>query len=152
MFLISNRKVFLDYIYISNILKYTKRKIIFEIMPKRCYHCHMRIDYKAIGKNIHDIRSARGMTQAELAEIVDLSTPYMSYIESGSKHLGLETLIKIANALGTTTDVLLLGNQPRDKLTYQREAREIFEDCNDKERNFILYIVQAVKNGFKLLK
>lgn len=112
----------------------------------------MKINYKIIGKNIRDIRSDRGMTQAELAEKTDLSIPFVSYIENGSKHPGLETLIKIATALGTTMDVLLLGNQPRDKLTYQKEMREIFDECDDKDRSFILYMVQAIKNGIKILK
>lgn len=112
----------------------------------------MKINYKIIGRNIRDIRSARGLTQAELAEKADLSVPFISYIETGVKHPGLETLLKIAAALGTTVDVLLLGNQPGDRLTYYKEMREIFDGCESKERNFILNMAMAIKDSLKLLK
>ncbi len=112
----------------------------------------MRVNYKIIGKNIRDIRTARGLTQAELAEKVDVSIQFISYVENGSKHPGLETLLRIATALDTTLDLILLGNQPKDHLTYQQEAREIFEGCDDKERNFILFMVRSLKNGLALLK
>ncbi len=112
----------------------------------------MKVNYKIIGRIIRDIRTARGMTQSELAEKVDLSIQFISYIENGSKHPGLETMLRIAAALGTTMDELLLGNQPKDRLTYQKEVREVFDRCDDKEQNFILFMVRAIKNGLELFK
>ncbi len=112
----------------------------------------MNVNYKIIGKNIREMRSARGVTQAELAEKVSLSVQFISYIENGTKRPGLETLLRIATSLGTTMDVLLLGSQPRDRMTYQKEVREIFEGCDDRERNYILFMVRALKNGLELLK
>lgn len=107
----------------------------------------MKVNYIIIGKHIKEIRIARGITQAELAERVERSTTFIAHIESGTKRPGLETLISIATALSSTVDELLLGNQPVDRMTYQREIREILEGCNTKQRDFILHIIRAVRDG-----
>ena len=46
----------------------------------------------------------------ELAEIADLSTVYISYIENAKRKPSLESLIKISNALEITIDELLYGD------------------------------------------
>lgn len=112
----------------------------------------MKINYKIIGKNIQDIRTARNMTQAELAEKVDLSVPYISYIENGNKHPRLETLIKIAAALGTTMDALLLGNQPGNRHSYQKELQVLLEGFSERDRGFIIYMIEAFREWVDLLK
>lgn len=111
----------------------------------------MKINYLRIGSNIRDLRSARGLTQAELAEKIDVSTPFVSKVERGVKHPSLETLICIASSLGTTLDVLLLGNQFNDRTTYQMELRETLKGCSIKEQEFILSVVKAMKIGLEHL-
>lgn len=110
------------------------------------------VNYDLIGKHIQEMRQARGLTQADLAEICDLSVQYISYLENGNKHPGLETLLKLASALGTTVDALLLGNQPKDRLAYQREIKEILDDCDESERRYFLYALRQLKDGFRILK
>ena len=52
----------------------------------------MEINYALIGKRIRETRKQRGLSAEELAEIADLSTVYISYIENNFrnalKHLG----------------------------------------------------------------
>ena len=47
------------------------------------------------------------MTQAQLAEAVDLSDNYISSIERGKAIPSLETFIMICNALDVTADMML---------------------------------------------
>ena len=47
------------------------------------------------------------MTQEQLAEIIDISPTHMSVIERGVKTPKLDTFVRIANALGVSTDALL---------------------------------------------
>ena len=112
----------------------------------------MKINYKIIGKNIKDIRTARGLTQTELAEKTDLSVQFISYIETGTKHPGLETLIGIAAALGTTMDALLLGNQPGNRQSYQKELQELLDGFSERDRGFITYMIAAYREWVNLLK
>ncbi len=112
----------------------------------------MKINYKIIGKNIKDIRTARGLTQTELAEKADLSVQFISYIETGTKRPGLETLIKIAAALGTTMDALLLGNQPGNRQSYQKEIQKLLDGFSERDRGFITYMIAAYREWVNLLK
>ena len=65
------------------------------------------MDAQKVGKRIQEIRKARGLTQAELAQQVDLSTKYISNIECGLKMPKLNTFVSIANALQCDANVLL---------------------------------------------
>lgn len=53
------------------------------------------------------MRKSRGLTQEKFAEMVDLSTPYISNIECGFKMPKLNTFINLANALQCDADLLL---------------------------------------------
>ena len=59
----------------------------------------MEINYALIGKRIRETRKQRGLSAEELAEIADLSTVYISYIENAKRKPSLESLIKLATHL-----------------------------------------------------
>lgn len=65
------------------------------------------MDTQKVGRRIQKARKARGLTQAELAEMVDLSTKYISNVECGFKTPKLNTFVAIANALQCDADLLL---------------------------------------------
>jgi transcriptional regulator with XRE-family HTH domain len=60
-----------------------------------------------IGKKIRLARINKGLKQYELAKSVDLSSNYMSLIESGRKKPSLRALSKIAKALEVNASSLL---------------------------------------------
>ena len=64
--------------------------------------------YKEIGLRIKQERNKRRMTQEKLAESAGVNESYIGQLERGAKNPSLETLIKIANALGVTLDYLLM--------------------------------------------
>lgn len=66
------------------------------------------MDTKPIGKRIQEARVAHNITQAQLAEMVNLSSKYLSNIECGAKSPSLESLIEIANALQIDANSLLV--------------------------------------------
>ncbi|MBR1781279.1 MAG: helix-turn-helix transcriptional regulator [Oscillospiraceae bacterium] len=65
------------------------------------------MDAQRVGKRIQEVRKSRGLTQAELAQMVDLSTKYISNIECGFKTPKLNTFVAIANALQCDANLLL---------------------------------------------
>ena len=81
----------------------------------------MEINYALIGKRIRETRKQRGLSAEELAEIADLSTVYISYIENAKRKPSLESLIKISNALEITIDELLYGNLLYNPTEYQTD-------------------------------
>ena len=68
------------------------------------------IDYVAMGKRIREKRTLLGITQQKLSELSGVEPSNISHIERGATKLSLPTLIKIANALGTSVDELLCDN------------------------------------------
>ena len=54
-----------------------------------------------IGKRIREERKHKGCTLQELADQVNLSTPYLSQIENGRTNININTLEKIGKALNT---------------------------------------------------
>ena len=72
---------------------------------------------KEMGKRIMERRKKLGLTQEALAERSELTTQFVSYAESGKRGMRPENLMKIAAALGVSTDYLLTGDIiDKDKL------------------------------------
>ena len=67
----------------------------------------MLVDAQRVGRRIQEVRKARGITQAELSQMIDLSPKYMSNIETGFKMPKLNTFVAIANALQCDANTLL---------------------------------------------
>ena len=62
------------------------------------------INYYTIGQRVKEARKKKHLSQADLAEAVEKSTSYISYMETGLKCMSLETLVDIANALDVSAD------------------------------------------------
>lgn len=66
------------------------------------------MDVKKVGKRIQSIRMERKLTQAELAQILNLTPKYLSNVECGAKCLSMDTFVDLANALETDANSLLV--------------------------------------------
>ena len=65
------------------------------------------MDYVRLGERTREERLRLHLTQARLAEDVDISDTYMGAIERGERSLTLDTLVRLVNRLGVTVDYLL---------------------------------------------
>jgi len=65
---------------------------------------------KHLGSNIKHYRKNNGISQAKLAEMIDMATNYLGLIENGKKFPSAEMIERIASALGKdTTDLFVLS-------------------------------------------
>lgn len=62
---------------------------------------------RLVGRRIAQLRRAKGLTQEEVAELLDVGSRYVSRAERGNENLTLESLAKIANVLGVRVRGLL---------------------------------------------
>ena len=60
-----------------------------------------------IGRNIAKYRESAGLTQAQLAERIGISTAFVSQVERGLKIMKVETLFATSKALNVSCDALL---------------------------------------------
>lgn len=103
------------------------------------------MDYYKIGQQIRKIRRAHGLSQEELAEKVNISTPHMSHIETGNTKLSLPVFVDIANALEVRTDDLL-GNPTETTISSSLdEIAAVLERCSAQESKVIADVVKATK-------
>ena len=108
----------------------------------------MTLNYKIIGKSIKQARKRKKLSQETLAEIIDKSSSYISYIETGKKHLSLETLVDIANALEVSADELLSFNI-KFRHEVKSEFSSILERCSTYEKKVITDVAKALKQSLQ---
>lgn len=66
------------------------------------------MDYeKTFSKRVFELRTAKGLKQAELGAVVGLSYKAISTIESGTRSTTIEKLIELAQFFEVSTDYLL---------------------------------------------
>lgn len=109
----------------------------------------MAVNYKRIGKRIQQIRKMKMLSQSDLAEMVGMSSSYISHIETAIKKASLESIVHISNALGVTVDQLLNGNQTNDRNAYKSEFYDLISDCNAFERSVIYDVAAVVKKSLR---
>lgn len=114
-----------------------------------------------IGEKIKRLRKLRNMTQIELGKRIGGAGKHqISFYESGKTVPSTETLIKVANALGTTVDYLVNDKIKEDDIKYtplinDKELLRIFEKVDQlptKEKNLIKELSTALifRNDIKI--
>lgn len=70
---------------------------------------------ETVGKNIKERRLKEHLTQAQLAEMADISVVHLSHIENGTVNMSLKTLNALCNIFFCTPNDILLGTSYRDE-------------------------------------
>lgn len=109
----------------------------------------MSLNFIIIGRRIKETRIHKGLSQWELAELINVSVSYISRIETAKKHASLESLVGIANVLGVTVDKLLTGNQMNDTTEYHAELVYLMEGCSSFEKRIIYEVALATKKSLR---
>lgn len=71
----------------------------------------MTNDRSETGKRIRNFRIQNNMTQAQFAESLDVSTNFISEMETGKKGISLETLYRLHQQYHLSADHLLFGEE-----------------------------------------
>lgn len=104
---------------------------------------HTSVNHRQIGYRIKEVREQNHFSQAQLAEMTDLSVSYISHIENAKRKASLESIIRIVNVLGITVDELLAGVQMNNPTAYQTDIDILMEDCSENEKRFLYELIKA---------
>ncbi len=104
--------------------------------------------YKIIGRRIKIHRNKLGLTQAKLAEKLDVSAKYISSIERGEANVSLKQLNKIANLLNIDLASLLSDCDSSSLNSPLTEISILTEDWTDKQKDLLISLVDFL-NKFK---
>lgn len=105
------------------------------------------MNYEKIGMRVRQFRRMRGLSQEQLAELVDISVPHMSHIETGNTKLSLPVFVALANALGVRTDQLLHDPAPNHD-SVLRDLTAVLDTCTAQQARCIADIARAAKQSF----
>ncbi len=74
----------------------------------------MSVDSKAIGKRISTLRKAKGLTQPQMAEELNIAYNSLAKIETGARTPSLDLLVDMVAYFNVKLDYLVLGIQNED--------------------------------------
>lgn len=112
----------------------------------------MELDFKSIGKRIKIARIKCNITQETLANKIGITPQHVSNIETGNSSVSLPTLVAIANLLKVSVDELLCDTILISKQIFEKEAKELFSDCNEYEIRVLVDILKATKQSLRNVK
>jgi len=105
----------------------------------------MGIDYISIGNRIKELRTAKGWTQAKLAEKSGVEPSNISHIERAATKLSLPTVVSIANALGVTLDEIAYGSLVKSNHISIKMIDDILADCSPEELKSLAEVIRTTK-------
>ena len=104
------------------------------------------MNYELLGRKIRQRRKEKKYTLEQLAEKLDVSTTFIGQIERAKGIPSLETLVKIANILETSTDSLLFGdlNSNSGNNYFIKEVAELTETFTPNEKELLLKTIKII--------
>lgn len=103
------------------------------------------MDYQAIGRRVRKMRHLRNMTQEKLAEYANISTVYVSHIETGTAKPSLPVVVAIADALDVRVDALLYDTPREGSSIAVDEIAAVLDSCSAAQARIIADIVKTAK-------
>lgn len=98
------------------------------------------MDWTSIGNRIRKQREYLGLTREALAEKIDVTPKFCSDIELGVKGMSVQTLCRIADVLGLTTDYILFGSKTS---TMDSPAINMLRRCPMEKRYHLENIIKS---------
>lgn len=97
-----------------------------------------------IGKRVHEFRIQNHFTQAQFAELIDISVNFLSEIENGKKGMSQDTICRICSHFQISADHLLFGSVSQQDTPYK--FSETANSLSDEELELVIdYLVSLKK-------
>ena len=98
--------------------------------------------------NIRELRKAKGLTQKQLAKLIDVTESQISQIETGKRNPGFETLLKLSEVFECTVDDIVRNKKIPDTVS----DAEVLEDNTStiKECNVVMRTLTQENQKFAL--
>ena len=106
------------------------------------------MDYKRLGERIREERRKLGLTQAQLAEAVDISDTDMGAIERGERSLTLDTLVRLVNRLGVTVDYLLADSVTDSDANIMEQFKQIIDQQPLERKQMAINVLRTIFSYF----
>lgn len=106
------------------------------------------MDYKRLGKRIREERLRLNLTQAQLAEDIDISDTYTGAIERGERSLTLDTLVRLVNRLGVTIDYMLSDSVADNDSNIMEQFKQIIDHQLLERKQMAINVLRTIFSYF----
>jgi len=106
------------------------------------------MDYKRLGERIREERLRLHLTQAQLAEAIDISDTYMGAIERGERSLTLDTLVRLVNRLGVTVDYMLADSVTDSDANIMDQFKQIMDQQPTERKQMAINVLRTIFSYF----
>ena len=106
------------------------------------------MDYKRLGERIREERLRLNLTQAQLAEAIDISDTYMGAIERGERSLTLDTLVRLVNRLGVTIDYMLSDSVSDSDANIMNQFKQIIDQQPLERKQMAINVLRTIFTYF----
>lgn len=96
------------------------------------------------GKRIKELRKSMGVTQEQLAEIIELDAKQIGNIETGSGFTTMQTLEKIAKYFDVEICELFNFSHQKSRFELIKNLTERIENANDNDLKIISKIINSI--------
>lgn len=101
-----------------------------------------------LAKSIKSARLAKGITQEEFAEKLNVSSTHIKHLESGHRKPSVDMLFSICKITNMSIDSIILGEKLFSNETDQK-LFSIIKLCSEEEKELITKLVEAVISNRK---
>jgi len=100
---------------------------------------------RLLGARIKELRKTKGLSQEKIAEIVGVDPKHISRIEVGKSYPSLDTLEKIAKALGMELkDFFEFAHNLKSPDNIIKDINRLIKGISEEKLRLILKIVRAI--------
>ena len=107
------------------------------------------MNYKKLGERIRQERRRLNLTQAQLAEDIDISDTYMGAIERGERSLTLDTLVRLVNRLGVTVDYMLSDSVTDTDSNIMEQFKQIINGQPLERKQMAVSVLRTIFSYFE---
>lgn len=106
-----------------------------------------KLDYPNIAKRIKKLRKSADLTQAELAEKINISTNAVAKLENNLMAPSLQTLVNIANILNADMNYLLRDEQSisSEEMYIDLILDSLIQKLSCKDKEFVVHMINGMK-------
>ena len=102
------------------------------------------MNYMRLGERIREERLKLNLTQAQLAEDLDISDTYVGQIERGERSLTLATLVRLTNRIGVSIDYLLKDSVDMTDANIINQFRQVIDSQSDKRKQMAIDVLKTI--------
>jgi len=107
------------------------------------------INYVEVGRRIRVARTDKKITQEKFAEMIGVSTGYISQIESGLKCFNLKRFSEIGKILDKPTSYFIEGTEEHNNNYLIEEIVDLLKDVDEEKIKIVKEVVKTIVNGDK---